>query len=452
MGYRRLPAYTQLAQATLAFDTSPHDLRIGFNGSLISVSWDGVLLMSAVDTSYATGFLCLNADSQPISYSNVQVSAIQNAVTLNAATPSSLVFSVLPGANPPAQTVNIASSNGSVVWAATSSASWLTLSASSNFTPGSITASVHSAGMAEGTYTATITLSAPGATNSPVSIPVTLAVKTAVLATAPASLAFFGATTLNPSPQTVSIQNAGTGNLGWTASVTSSWLNLSSSSGTAPASLSLQPTTTGLTPGAYSDTLTISSPDVANSPATIPVSLQVGTLLFTDNFSSGAGAWTISPLGLASGWSVANSVYSYDGGGHTQSWAGSDSWTNYTAALDFQLASLNDYPGGMRGRLNTSTGAGYAVWVYPAQGVLKLFRVGQWNIDAGNTLLAQSGAVPLDTNLHHLRLVFQGSTIQVYFDDALAISASDSTYTQGAIALDVSNQPIGYSNVAVIGF
>jgi len=67
-------------------------------------------------------------------------------------------------------------------------------------------------------------------------------------------------------------------------------------------------------------------------------------------------------------------------------------------------------------------------------------------------LLAQSGAIAIDTNIHNIRLSFHGSTIQVYYDNQLAITATDGTYTQGAIALDVSNQPIAFSNVNVIGF
>jgi len=46
--------------------------------------------------------------------------------------------------------------------------------------------------------------------------------------------------------------------------------------------------------------------------------------------------------------------------------------------------------------------------------------------------------------------VFQGASIKVYYDNALQISASDNSYSQGAVALDVSNQPIAFDNVTVI--
>lgn len=319
-------------------------------------------------------------------------------------------------------------------------------------TPGVITASPDPAGLAEGTYNGTLSVYAPGATNSPITITVTLAVKTAVLSVTPASLTFFGAPTQNPTPQNVQVANAGTGSLSWAARATSQWLGLSPTTGSAPATIIAAPSTAALANGSYQDTITVSSSDVAG-PATVPVSLQVGTLLFSDNFSSGSGNWMIGPLGEAAGWSLANDIYSYNGSGQTSAWAGSTSWTDYTVAVDFKLASLNDWPGGLRGRLNATTGSGYGVWIYPAQGVLILYRIGQWDINASSTSLGQSAVLKMDsTNFHRVRLCFRGSTIQVYYDEVLVISATDSTYTNGAIALDVSNQPISFTNVNAISF
>ena len=147
-----------------------------------------------------------------------------------------------------------------------------------------------------------------------------------------------------------------------------------------------------------------------------------------------------------------NGAYTYNGGGHTQSVCRqAPSWTDYTVSADFQLASLNDYPGGLRGRVNTTTGSSYGVWIYPAERTLKLFRSGQWNIDTeALSLLGQASQLNMDTNWHNLRLVFQGTTMQVYYDNTLVITATDASYAQGAVALDVSNQPIAFDNVTVI--
>lgn len=440
---------TQLAVAPVHFDTNVHDLKMTFFGSTISVSWDGSPIMQVTDIAYSSGVVCMDADNQPISYSNISVDAVQSAVTIDPV-PTNLVFNENGGAASAPQTINITAGGATTAWAASSNASWLNVAASNSLTPGTLTLSVNGTGMAEGTYSGTVTLSAPGATNSPISIPVTLAVKSAVLSVAPSSMTFFGAVGLNPNPQTIQISNLGTGNLNWTASRTNNWLGLSAPSGVAPASLTVSPSTTTTGSGTFTDTVVINSADVANGPINVPVTMQVGSVLFSDNFSAGAGNWTVSPLGFAAGWSVVNGTYTYNGGGHTQSYAGSSAWTNYTVSTDFQLASLSDYPGGLRGRVNTTTGSCYGVWIYPNEKVLKLFRIGQWNIDSDLSVLGQSAPISIDTNLHNVRLVFQGTTIQVYYDNALVITAADASYSQGAVALDVSNQPIAFDNVTVI--
>jgi hypothetical protein len=447
------PSLTQLASAKLTFDaTATHDLTIAFQGNTISVYWDRGFLMSAVDAAYASGFVCLDTDNQRISYSNVRVSAVQPAVQLDAP-PSSVTFATLPGNTPPPQIINVTAGGASTTWAISTSGGspWLTASVSSTLTPGIITLSVNPAGLAVGTYNATITVSAPGAVNSPTVISVTLAVKTAALSVTPSSMTFFGATGFNPTSRNLSITNVGTGTLAWNASADSTWLNLSSISGAAPSLLSVSANTAGLSAGAHNANITVSSADVANGPIGVPITLNMGTLIFSDNFASGsAGNWTISPLGNAAGWSVVNGTYNYNGGGETQSWAGTPSWTDYSVGVDFKLTVASDYPGGIRGRLNTATGASYAVWIYPTEGVLKLFRVGQWNIDADLTLLAQSTPVQVDTNFHNVVLSFKGTQIRVYYDGVQVLQATDASYAQGAVALDPSNQPIIYTNVVVI--
>jgi len=443
-----------LAQSALTFDTNAHDLQMIFQGSQISVYWDGRFLMTASDASFSNGYVCMDADSQPISYSNVRVSAVQAPAVLSAL-PTTVVFSASPGSMSPApQTINVSAGVAATTWGVSvaPAASWLTVTTSASLTPGTVTLSVNPTGLAEGTYSTNVSIYAPGASSSPVVIPVTFGVKTALLSVAPTALNFFAATGSNPANQTITVTNLGTGTLSWTASADSPWIGLSTSSGTAPGSISVSINTQGLATGQYNGNITVASNDVANGPITIPVNFQLGTQLFLDTFSS-ASNWTISPMGNAAGWSVANGFYTYSGSGASQSWAGSDSWTNYTVSTDFQLSSLQDYPGGLRGRVNTTTGSGYGVWIYPAEGVVKLYSIGQWNIDASNTLLAQAGSISFDTaHTHNLRLSFNGSTINVYYDQALVITVTDSTYTQGAIALDGSSQPISFANVGVIGF
>jgi hypothetical protein len=94
--------------------------------------------------------------------------------------PASLSFTATAGgANPASQNVNISNTGGGALnWTASDNASWLTLSPTSGAAPSATTASVNITGLAAGTYNGTITVTATGATNSPVSVPVTLTVTT----------------------------------------------------------------------------------------------------------------------------------------------------------------------------------------------------------------------------------------------------------------------------------
>jgi hypothetical protein len=204
--------------------------------------------------------------------------------------------------------------------------------------------------------------------------------------------------------------------------------------------------------GQYNGHVLLSAAGASNSPLSLPVSLYVGTLLFNDNFSSGSSSnWTISPLGHAADWSVAGGFFSYDGAGPTQAYTGSQGWTDYSFSADFKLSSANNYPGGVRARMNLSTGAGYGVWFYPGSGLIRLYAINQWNIDSGFATVAQAPLV-FDTKVHNVRIDLKGSTITVFYDNAQVIQVTDTKFTSGGIALDVSSQPIQYTNVRVTSF
>ncbi|HKP88072.1 MAG TPA: S8 family serine peptidase, partial [Blastocatellia bacterium] len=92
--------------------------------------------------------------------------------------PSSFSFSATAGgSNPANQSLSISNTGGGTLnWSASDDAPWLTLSPTSGTAPSSVTLSVNIAGLAAGTYNGTITITATGATNSPVTVPVTLTV------------------------------------------------------------------------------------------------------------------------------------------------------------------------------------------------------------------------------------------------------------------------------------
>ncbi|HEX6097049.1 MAG TPA: family 16 glycoside hydrolase [Thermoanaerobaculia bacterium] len=196
--------------------------------------------------------------------------------------------------------------------------------------------------------------------------------------------------------------------------------------------------------------------DVSNQPVEFDdvAVTQGATTLFSEDFSPNPlRNWTASPLGLASNWTATSGVASYNGGGHTQLYAGDDAWTDYTVEAKFRIPNAQNYPGGIRGRVNPATGESYAAWIYPGDGVIKLFRVAAWHIDTqGLTLLDQAsvGTIATDT-FHTLALSFDGAQISVSYDGSPVLNAVDSTYAAGAIALDVSNQPIDFDDIRVNG-
>ncbi|WP_157178273.1 BACON domain-containing protein [Terriglobus roseus] len=444
-GYTLLGTYSQLL-----FDTSAHTVTLSMKGSALKVLYDGVQLISATDATYTSGVVALDPSNQIVTYNSIVLSNLVGAQTTVTASPASLSFSAAAGATAATQSVALASSS-SVSWSASSSAAWLTATpATGASTPASFNVTANAATLAAGTYSGTVTVTPSSGNAVTISVAFTVsAVSTAIVQTNPASVYLFSPTGTSPAPVVVAVQNAGTGTMPWSASSNAAWLTPTPASASAPGNLTLTPATSALAAGTTVANVTLSSTNAA-STLTLPVTLHLGSLLFQDNFPVGDTQWTASPLGLSSGWSISNGSYTYNGGGHTQQYAGSSSWTDYSVSTKITLTNQLNYPGGIRGRVNLATGASYAVWLYPADSKIVLYRTTGWNIDtAGLSTLAQSAALVLDTAPHTVRLQFTGNQIMVYYDAKLVISASDSTLSSGAIALDVSSRPISFSNVTV---
>lgn len=79
----------------------------------------------------------------------------------------------------------------------------------------------------------------------------------------------------SPCKQTLFIYNDGGGTLNWTAGADASWINLNPTSGTGGGSVTIAINTIGLDTGSYMGTITVSDPDVENSPQTAEVYLTV---------------------------------------------------------------------------------------------------------------------------------------------------------------------------------
>jgi hypothetical protein len=197
--------------------------------------------------------------------------------------PSSLAFNgTAGGSNPAAKTLSVSNTGGGTLdWSASENAAWLSVSPASGTGAATITVTPSLTGLSAGTYTTDITVSAVGAGGSPKTIPVTLTVDPPpppTLAVSPATLAF-SATVGGSSPaaKTVSVTNSGSGSLDVTASDDAAWLSVTPASASAPATLTVTPSITGLAAGTYTATVTVTAttPGATGSPKTVAVTLTV---------------------------------------------------------------------------------------------------------------------------------------------------------------------------------
>jgi uncharacterized protein (TIGR03437 family) len=222
--------------------------------------------------------------------SNTVYVAVTLVVSAVGASPSAVSFSYQFGASLPA-TQGITLTGSATTFTASSSAPWLTVTASGNV-PGLVAVSLNSAAnsLAAGTDNATITITP--ATGSPISIAVTLSVTAEATVTASSSSLSFdyqigGAN--NTVSQTITLSATGTATQSYsiTPSVNPNpsgqdWILVNPSSGTIPGGGSVQVTISFntlvsgsfTTTATYPGSLSISTP-TAIAPPNIPVSLLV---------------------------------------------------------------------------------------------------------------------------------------------------------------------------------
>lgn len=231
----------------------------------------------------ASGFAAGNYNAQlTVSAPGASNSPVTVAVFLNVnpvggglgVLPTSLSFTAAQGGeNPVAQGLQISGATGSQ-FAATATATWLSVVPASGFVPGTASVAVEITGLAVGTYNGTVTLASLGL--SPRQVPVTLTVTPPPLALtlSPRQLVFnVPAGFATPVSQPLSIASTGA-RLSWTASSDSPWLTLSPASGQTPATATVSVTASQLAPGIYRGSVTVSASGVAS--VRVPVELAVG--------------------------------------------------------------------------------------------------------------------------------------------------------------------------------
>jgi uncharacterized protein (TIGR03437 family) len=233
-----------------------------------------------------TGTITLTSGGAANSPLTVTVNFTVNASVNLSAAPASLAFSYqVGGTAPAAQALNIASSGASLSFTASVSTSsgggWLTVNPPGAAAPATLSIMAIPSGLAPGSYSGAVTITALGASNSPLTIPVALVVTSNLTLTVnPGSLAFnFQAGGPAPASQTLSVASSGVA-LNFTASASTTtggnWLGVSpTGGGVTPATLSVSANAAGLAAGNYIGSITVASTGAVNSPQTIGVTLTV---------------------------------------------------------------------------------------------------------------------------------------------------------------------------------
>ncbi|MGC2198086.1 MAG: choice-of-anchor D domain-containing protein, partial [Terriglobales bacterium] len=256
--------------ATPASGTAPGNLSVSVNPSgLAAGTYTGNVTITSA-----------GASNSPKTVAVTLTVTAAAAPTLSAS-PLSLSFTYQSGGTTPAaQTVNLTSS-GAVSYTAAASPGWLSVTPAGGSTPGSLSVSVNPAGLAAGSYTGAVTVTAAGASNSPLKIAITLAVmgtppSNPSLNITPGNLSFtYASGTTTSGTQNLSVASSGS-TLNVTAAASGgAWLTVTPSTGSTPAMLKVSANPTGMAVGTYKGTITITSSGAANTPQTVPVSLVV---------------------------------------------------------------------------------------------------------------------------------------------------------------------------------
>jgi hypothetical protein len=157
-------------------------------------------------------------------------------------------------------------------------------------TPENITVSVNASTLIAGTYSGEIVFKEYPQQNLAITVPVTLTVATPTSAffdNMPGQLSFFLKPGATAPSQSVSVRNAGTGTLNFTAKGTTAdggaWLTVSPASGKAPSAVTVSVTTNklpgqGLTPATYNGQVVFTA---GTDVVTVPISVTVGPNVFS---------------------------------------------------------------------------------------------------------------------------------------------------------------------------
>jgi hypothetical protein len=232
--------------------------------------------------------ITITADGAGNSPQTVPVSLhISSAAPQISFKPGSLSFTAVEGGSTPANKKLEIWNSGSdtISWSVSDDADWLSESPTSGSSTGehdAVVVSVNTTGMSDGDYSASITIAAGEASNSPQTVPVSLHISSPApqISFSPESLSFIAGEGGSPTAdKTLEIWNSGVGTLNWTMTDDAAWLSGSPASGSSTGehdTVAVSVDIGGMSVGDYSAHITITASGASNSPQTVAVSLHVG--------------------------------------------------------------------------------------------------------------------------------------------------------------------------------
>ena len=252
--------------------TTPGSISVAANGAnLVQGTYTGAVAVISTTS---------NAGNSPVL---LPVTLVVNAGTITAL-PTSLVFSQVVGGPPPAaQSVSLSGTPGTISFSDGASTAdggtWLHVTPASGSTPKTLQVSISSNAFAVGTYSGTITVTAPGALGRPLLVPVTLSVVPAHDLTASPGTVNLIALPGSTTAQTATVQlTSASGSTAYAATISAGpWLTATPLGGNTPDTITVKADPTGLAAGSYSGTVTLKSPN-AVSQVVVTVNLVVGTV------------------------------------------------------------------------------------------------------------------------------------------------------------------------------
>lgn len=260
-------------------------------GSLAQGAYDATITLQAANTT------------ANITVHFVVTAAIAPVISLSS---TSLTFNWSSGAAPAAQTVNVTNIGvgtlnqlqSAISYTASQATGWLTATLDTQVAPATLSVSVLPGILPNSTYTATVDVSSPVASNSPESVVVSFTVTrgpTIALSSTSLSFSSLGSSGSPPS-QTIGVTNSGGGSLAGLATSVSygagqltGWLTAAVSASTAPATITVQVSPGTRPAGSYQATISVSSTSGVNSPQFVSIAwthtLPAGPTLNTPTVS-----------------------------------------------------------------------------------------------------------------------------------------------------------------------